>query len=298
MGHARAWALEVEAGRLLTAKQSPPLRDVLLRYAEEVSPSRRGFKWELLRLRKWRTETWTAQGIAGVTPEAIGRWRDARLKTVSAGTVIRELTLLGSVFEAARREWRYIQTNPVRDVRRPPAPQDRRRRVSDAEIDLLIHSLDYARGDKPVTTTQRVGAMVLFAVETGMRSGELCRIRWTDCHGDYITLPASMTKTARSRDVPLTPAAKALLKLLPHDDETIFNVSDASRDALFRKGRDRSGIEGLHFHDLRAEAVWRLSRKLPLLALARAIGHSDIASLGMYYQTTGQELAAMLEDKP
>jgi len=38
---------------------------------------------------------------------------------VSAATVRRELTLLGAVFEEARREWHWVSMNPVRDVRKP-----------------------------------------------------------------------------------------------------------------------------------------------------------------------------------
>ena len=50
----------------------------------------------------------------------------------------------------------------------------------------------------------------------------------------------------------------------------------------------------LRFHDSRAEAIWRLSKKLDVLELARVIGHRDIKSLLIYYQTDADELADRL----
>ena len=74
----------------------------------------------------------------------------------------------------------------------------------------------------------------------------------------------------------------------------MFGLSDQLRDALFRKSRDRCELPNLHFHDARAEAIWRLSKKLDVMELARVIGHRDLKSLLLYYQTSADELAAKL----
>ena len=50
----------------------------------------------------------------------------------------------------------------------------------------------------------------------------------------------------------------------------------------------------LHFHDSRSEAIWRLSKKLDVLELARVIGHRDVRSLMIYYQTDADTLADRL----
>ena len=63
---------------------------------------------------------------------------------------------------------------------------------------------------------------------------------------------------------------------------------------MFRRARDTAMIENLHFHDSRAEAIWRLSKKLDVLELARVIGHRDIKSLLIYYQVDADELADRL----
>jgi len=65
----------------------------------------------------------------------------------------------------------------------------------------------------------------------------------------------------------------------------------ASRDALFRKARDKSMIENLKFHDTRHEAITRLARKLQPLDLARMTGHTDLSELLTYYNAAATEIA-------
>jgi hypothetical protein len=50
----------------------------------------------------------------------------------------------------------------------------------------------------------------------------------------------------------------------------------------------------VHFHDSRAEAIWRLSKKLDILQLARIIGHRDLKSLMIYYHEPASEIARQL----
>lgn len=76
--------------------------------------------------------------------------------------------------------------------------------------------------------------------------------------------------------------------------ESVFGVSDALRDALWRKARKRAEIVGLTFHDLRHEATTRLARKLDVLDLSRMTGHRDLKSLRMYYNPAAEEIADRL----
>src|SRR5690606_22484616 len=102
------------------------------------------------------------------------------------------------------------------------------------------------------------------------------------------------TKNVDQRDVPLTMRPREILTLLPRGDVPVFGVKSDVRDTLFRKARARAGIPDLHFHDSRSEAIWRLSKKLDVLDLARVIGHRDPRSLMIYYNADASELAARL----
>lgn len=85
-----------------------------------------------------------------------------------------------------------------------------------------------------------------------------------------------------------------ILAAMPKGAGTVFNLHPGARDTLWRQARKAAGIADLHFHDARAEAVWRLSKKLDVLELARVIGHRNPASLMLYYNTSADDLADRL----
>lgn len=79
------------------------------------------------------------------------------------------------------------------------------------------------------------------------------------------------------------------------DGDSVFRLGRSSLDALYRKVRARAGIEDLHFHDLRHEAITRLAKRLHVLALARAVGHRDLRMLQIYYNESAEEIARRLD---
>lgn len=74
----------------------------------------------------------------------------------------------------------------------------------------------------------------------------------------------------------------------------MFQIDSATRDALWRKVRDTTSHRDVHFHDSRAEAIWRLSKKLDVMQLARVIGHRDLKSLMIYYAESASSMAKQL----
>lgn len=294
---AAAWALRQESemsGRSLPAKT---VADGINRYIAEVSPTHGGAEYEIVRFKRlartWRCAPLLMQTI---TEADITDWRDARLKQVKPGTVAREMTDLALLFEAARKEWLWVRSNPVRDVSRPKEPPSRKRRVPDDEIAAMLAALGYVEGVAPATKSQEVAVAFLLALETAMRAGEVIGLTWTRVREKAVTLPK--TKNGDQRDVPLSPRARELLSFMPRDRESVFSVRPKSRDALFRKARKSvkkpASVQSLHFHDSRSEAIWRLSKKLDVLELARVIGHRDPRSLLLYYNTSADELADKL----
>ena len=64
---------------------------------------------------------------------------------------------------------------------------------------------------------------------------------------------------------------------------------------LFRKARDSLMIPDLHFHDARAYALTRFSRKVDAFELARISGHKDLRTLiSVYYRATSEDIASRL----
>jgi len=147
------------------------LRDALRRYANEVSPLKRGARWEQLRLRAFESYALPLDApIAKLTAQQVATFRDARRAAVANGSVIRELTLLSSVLETARREWGWVSDNPCRAIRKPAQPRHRERVLKWGEVRAMLKVMGW-QADRPVrSVTQSVAACMLLAMRTGMRA--------------------------------------------------------------------------------------------------------------------------------
>ncbi len=291
---AAAWALEQEAQLSGARLPDKTLGEALDRYAREVSPLHRGEVWEVRRLAAMGRHRLADKRLQAVTGPDVAAWRDDRLRSVQPASVLREMKLMRSVFESCRRDFGWLRENPMRDVTRPTAPPSRKRRVAADEIERLMLACGLGDHLAADTQTQRVGLAFLLGLETAMRAGELLGLHAGDVDLDARVARLPKTKNGDPREVPLSTRAVEILRLLPVGDGPLLAISEASRDALFRKVRKRAGLEDLHFHDSRAEAIWRLSKRLDVLQLARVIGHRDLKSLMIYYNESASELAKRL----
>ncbi len=267
------------------------LRELFDRYAREVSPQKRGARWEVIRLERLAKDKIGDIRLSKLAPADFADWRDRRLTEVAPASVNREMVLMSAVLTRARKEWGLLATNPLSDVSKPSKPPPRDRRVSQAEIDRL---LEVAGGDLTKLRPRAIHAF-RFAMETAMRAGEILSLtdRTVDRASRIAVLP--MTKNGTMRKVPLSSAALALLDDLPRSDGPLFGLTARQLDSNFRAVRDKAKIKNLRFHDSRHEAITRLARKLDVLSLARVVGHRDIRMLQIYYNESAEELARRLD---
>jgi integrase len=270
------------------------LGQVLDRYAEEVSPRKRGEAKEIIRLAAFKRQALPINAkLSSVTTADLVKWRDARLKINARGSVLRDITLLGNVFEIARREWQLIDVNPMKDVGKPANPDHRTRVITGREIRSMLRVLGH--GGPIRTVSQSVAMCFLVALSTGMRAGELCAIQWADVRGDYVKLHIS--KTGAGRDVPLSPYARRVIaRMTGWDQSSVFGLTSQTLDALFRKYRKRAGLDGFTFHDARHTAATRLamSRRVDALQLCRIFGWKNPKQAMTYFNPTASQIAANL----
>lgn len=279
---------EILAGTFAPAKHT--LGEAFEKYAAEVSPKKRGGRWEQYRLLAdpIRKAPMASRAIGALTAADISQWRDRRLTSVSGATVRREMNLIESVFEIARREWKWIGINPTRDVAKPANPKSRRRRVPDADTKAVTERLTGPSGSE-------VAAGFLLGIETGMRAGEIWSLERPQIDLKTGVARLLKTKNGDERDVALSPKAVQIMRgLLSDGRQSLMLTTTAVRDTLFRKARVAAGIEDLHFHDSRTEAIYRLSKKFDVLELAQQVGHRDIRSLRFYYKADASDLAKRL----
>ncbi len=278
---ARGIEAEIDAGVANLATRRP-VRELLHKYRDTVSPHKQGARWEVNRLNALAGDPLADVPCNALDAPHIAQWRDRRLQSVSGETVNREWNLLSAVFTVAINEWRMLDRHPMTSVRRPAGNPPRERLALPAEVEALRHVMR----DTGETITSRVFIAFLFALETGMRRGEIAGL--TDVRGRVAYL--AKTKNGDARQVPLSTEAARLW-----DAFGPFGLTPQQIDVHFRKACAKAGIVGLHFHDSRATAITRLAKRLDILTLARMIGHRDLKSLQVYYRETAEDTAKRLD---
>lgn len=270
--------------------------DLLDNYANKVTPQKRSADWELKKI-----EVFKQSDLAGVKLEALNEshfseWRDARLKTVTAATVRREWNILSNACNYAVKEWKWLKTNPLSTIKKPPAPRPRDRLITDLEIEKIIHCSGYSKESTPHTLTARVCAIFLFAIETGMRLKEMTRLTWDRVYLDKRYLHVTDDSKTGRRDVPLSAEAIRILNQLQETrlSDRVFELTESQVDSLFRKIRSRAEVTGFTFHDAKHLACTRLARKLTAFDLARMVGTRDLKTLMIYYNESASDIANKL----
>jgi integrase len=265
---------------------------VFARYLKDVVPLKRGARWERVRLKKAMDEPLAAVPLSEFKPAHLAAWRDDRLAAVKPSSVRREMVLIGSALEVARREWGWLASNPAREVKKPPESQHRDRLITDDEQQRICWALGWEYGERAELGIQRVAVAFLFAIETAMRAGEICGLMPGDIDGRAARLP--ITKNGKARMVPLSSRAVELLGFLPETDGKLFGLNSGVLSTYFRRGRLAAGITDVTFHDTRHVAITRLSKVFNPLELARVVGHSNVNQLMTYYNESAQDLAKKL----
>lgn len=272
--------------------------DLLTRYRDTVTPNKRGAASERKRIDVFMRQDWSKAPLSRANAQVFSQFRDQRLKVVQPGTVIRDLGLLRAIFETAIREWSLpLPENPLAKVRKPKAPDARERRLEAGELELILQACQDSRND-----WLRPG--ILFAIETGMRRGELLNIRWRHIDHASSTLIIPETKNGHARCIPLSDRALSVLSdFRPNrgqQDEYVFPVSANAFRLAWERCKRRIAktypdITELRFHDLRHEAVSRffeLGLSVPEVALIS--GHRDPRMLFRYTHLRAEDLVAKL----
>ena len=271
--------------------ESTTLGDLLRRYREVVTPMKRGKAEESFRLLALERRRIARLSLNNVTPQVIADFRDERLLECCASTVIRDLAVLSSIFNHGQREWGLGVANPVASVRKPCAPPGRDRVLTaDEERRLLSHALPEGRRN-PL-----LHPLIVVALESAMRRGELLGLTWADVHLDRSVVRLPLTKNGTTRWVPLSSRAVAAMSGLERNAHCRpFPISVAALDKMFGRLCRRATVEDFRFHDLRHTATTRLAERLPnVIELAAVTGHRSIQMLKRYYHPTAEALAAKL----
>jgi len=267
---------EIEAGR--TGKHHT-LAEACTEYARRVSVNKAGRVWEERRLEAFRRHFQDIKLVEVQAPQ-IAAWRDARMRSVSASTVVREANLLRNVLNVARLEWHWLDHQPFAGVKMPRENEPRYQLWRWQQIRRVLR---YQGGPK----TREVIEAFHISLRTGMRLQEVLAAPGAfDKVARVVTLTPDQTKPKRREYVPVGRIAARLL------DRPPFKVGPMEASRLFAVVCDKLMIEELTFHDARATALTLLSRKVDVMTLAKISRHKDIRILqNTYYRERPSDIA-------
>lgn len=296
------WAQSLES-QIDAGEYSPvpkmTFAELIDKYVREVTINKGGAREESLRLNRIAKTPLGAVELEDLSKRDFEQWQNQRLSEVSVLSVLRERVSLSAVMTQAIK-WEFLKSNPLSLVDKPKEPPARTRRYSQDEIERLVFVSGFDFDKVPDTAISRVGASLLFAIETAMRAGEICNMQWEDVNFDKSTVFLPKTKNGFARTVPLSSTAIKILRHLEQvkaDGESVFQIKSASHDAIFRKMKVLAGLDeaDLHFHDSRREALSRLAKKVDVMTLAKISGHRDIKILlNTYYAPSMEDVAGLL----
>lgn len=297
---AEKWARDLEAqvdrfGAAPDTKilESTTLGELLERYQREVSPTKRGSVQEIQRIDVLRRHDLAYRTMIGLGQQDITSFRDERLRSVAPSTAVRELAILSHVIEVAIRDWGLpLSRNVVKLVRRPVIRNERSRRLTGDEEQRLLDGCD--AGQIPFLKT-----IVILAIETGMRRGEILGLKWSDISENRRVITLTMTKNGSGREVPLSQRAfQALSEWRGHgdvDQSPIFPMKAGTLEQAWRRLLARSNVKALRFHDLRHEGVSRLfERGLNMIEVSSISGHKELRMLKRYTHLSADDLVGRL----
>lgn len=211
-----------------------------------------------------------------ITPGDIDDYKAFRLNNVKPATANRELATLRNIFNLAKRDKKFYGDNPV-SIAGLLSEDNQRDRVltPDEEERLMTVGADHLK------------SILLTALNTGMRKGEILSLTWDNVDFDNILfiINASNNKSKKLKRIPINSYLKKMLlelKLrnqaiseyvfLGDDDKPIKDIKTAFKNAC-----RRAEIQGLRFHDLRHTAGTRmLESGVNIVAISEILGHSSI----------------------
>jgi integrase len=267
------------------------LSELLKRYCAEITPAKRSASSEASRIGALTRRDICHRTLAKLTSAHIASYRDERLQSVAPATVIRELNTISHCIEVAQGEWGlFLPRNPAKAVRRPSTPRGRQRRLKDGEEARLLQAAETGRNPW-------LRPLIVLAIETAMRRGELVELRWDHVDLQKRTAHLPVTKNGESRDIPLSQRATATLQALFNErsDERVFPMTGNAVRLAWEHLRERAGCPDLHFHDLRHEAVSRLfERGLNIAEVSTISGHKELRMLQRYTHLRAVDLVQRL----
>lgn len=232
-----------------------------------------------------------------VSVRDVERFKNERAKKISPVSVNVGFRTLRAAFNVAVR-WRVIDQNPFLESRLLRVPEKEPAYLSKADFNLLVS----------VVEDEKLRNLIVLAVYTMMRRGEIINLEWSDIdlqrHTLHVRSKEGFTvKGRRKRVIPMVDESYSLLARIRPTGRFVF--SDENGEKLkegfvtrrFKAYVRKAGLpESLHFHSLRhTGASWLVQKGVQLYAVQRMLGHSSPAMTQIYSHHSELSLMKAIE---
>ncbi|MBI1318319.1 MAG: tyrosine-type recombinase/integrase [Candidatus Hydrogenedens sp.] len=299
---AKRWAQQTEAaireGRYFktTEAKRHTFGEMIDRYIRDVLPtknqsSQHTQESQLL----WWKEQLGDYTLADVSAPLIAEKRDQlltedgpRKRKRSPSTAVRYLAVLSHCYNKAMREWGWVEDSPMRKIDKPKEPRGRTRFLSDDERKALLAACRESKNP-------HLYDIVVLALSTGMRKGEILGLTWNDVDLDRRVATLRETKNGETRIVPLASLAldrlKERNKIRRIDSPYVFPAPfrrgqkprPVDMQSAWKAALKRAKVEDFRFHDLRHSCASYLAMGgASPNEIAEVLGHKTLQMVKRY----------------
>jgi integrase len=225
--------------------------------------------------------------LSRITPELVEQYKQKRLKdkidgkkktarTMKGPSINRELAILKNLFNVAKKMRRFRGEIPVESISYCPE-QPRDYVLSKEEIGRLL-----------AAAGESLKKIILIALNTGLRKGEILSLRWSQVNLDEKIISFARTKSVKFLRIPINAVVEGVLSSIERTGDYVFpgrwgkgHLADSKLP--FNAARKAAGLPDLHFHDLRhCAGTYMAAAGVPLTTIQQILGHSDIRTTNRY----------------
>jgi integrase len=284
---------EIELGIIdeLSLSHKYTLADLVDQYIKLVLPLKPKNAVNTKRILLWWKNELGHLLIRDVKPNLISQKRDKLLfeltnrgKKRSPSTVVRYLSSLSHAFSIAVKEWEWLKDNPVFKINKPKESQGRTRFLDSNEKEALLNAC-YG------IDSSNLYAIVVIALSTGMRKGEILNLRWGNICFENQEIHIEDSKNGESRYASLVGHALKLLQNKYGEQKKNDLVFPSKKDALLKidirkrweSALNKSKVDNFRFHDLRHTAASYLAMSgASAIEIAIFLGHKTLQMTKKY----------------
>jgi integrase len=244
---------EQREGKYFPKEKRFPFQVIALNYETAVDATRHGRVGDdRARVKKW-IDVFQDQDARTITPEQVERALfDLKAKQHKPATIHRYVTVLKAILNRVT-ELKVVRAEICQRVRLPKYDNEIVRYLTGAQERALLGAL-----------LPKYNGLVLLALNTGLRQGELLRLTWADVDWQTGILTVSRTKGGKSHRVPMNSVVQNILSQLkaqgpPPTNHRLFPFKARAMRRVFERAVRKSGLHPFRFHDLRHSFASRLA---------------------------------------